>query len=155
MFVKVLSPLLSIKKSMFSTSLINVPFSPTLLLMLLLLSVSDMTFSAIFYSFRHFNVDCCDTFWRNQPCFDANRTGWLVMPAKSPIYSYPLQVTGTIHEIVFVVKYIALGKKIMKNNSKYHTKFTFVKKRLSPSSAVSSNSVSCQGRRSHCGFFAI
>ena len=34
----------------------------------------------------------------------------LLVPVKSPIYSYPLQVTSTIHENVFVVKCIALSK---------------------------------------------
>ena len=39
-----------------------------------------------------------------------------------------IKVTSTIFEAIFVVKCIALGTKIMKNNSKYHTKFTVVKK---------------------------
>ena len=40
----------------------------------------------------------------------------IVEPVKSPIYSYPLQVTRATHETVLVVKSFALGTKIMKTN---------------------------------------
>ena len=98
LFVTLVSPFILITSSVLSIFLTNVPSSRTLLLMQLLFSVSDMIYLAIFLSFRHFNVSCCDTFWRIQLCFD-------------PTYSYPLNVTNTIQQTVLVVKCIALRTK--------------------------------------------
>ena len=91
--------------------LINVPSSWTLLLILLLLSVADKTFSAIF---RDFNVSYRQTFWRIQPFL--MWIGRACCSGKEPNLLLPLQVISAFYKIVSIMKCVALGTKITKNN---------------------------------------
>ena len=111
LLVKVLSWLLSITKSALSPFLINVPSSWTLLLILLLLSVADKTFSAIF---RDFNVSYRQTFWRIQPFL--MWIGRACCSGKEPNLLLPLQVISAFYKIVSIMKCVALGTKITKNS---------------------------------------
>ena len=56
----------------FSACLINVLSFRSFFLFLLLFSASYLIFTAIFYSFRHYNVSFCDMYWWSQPYFESN-----------------------------------------------------------------------------------